>query len=211
MKPSYEFLRLAVLVIAYLLPLAVGDMAMSAVHQQQQLPAARRTQISGGVSRGGGGRLICASPHPNRNEITSFGVLSSSSSSWGQSRRSRKSRLLQARLTAAAAAASTADNEVGGHHRRVAADYAEEGGGGGGEAFWLRNKCHDGFVVVKEKTRVLAQHEGLDKFNTEIKLIKESCVAGDPKTSSLMTRLYSPSQERYICFNRKGKVRAVVS
>jgi len=44
-----------------------------------------------------------------------------------------------------------------------------------------------------------------------VKLIKESCVAGDPKTSSLMTRLYSPSQERYICFNRKGKVRAVVS
>ena len=34
-------------------------------------------------------------------------------------------------------------------------------------SFWLRNKCHDGFVVVKEKTRVLAQHEGLDRHNEE--------------------------------------------
>ena len=44
-----------------------------------------------------------------------------------------------------------------------------------------------------------------------VKLVKESCVAGDPRTSSLMTRLYSPSQDRYICFNQKGKVRAMVS
>lgn len=35
------------------------------------------------------------------------------------------------------------------------------------DAFWLRNVCHHGFVVVKEKNRVLAQHEGLNKHNVE--------------------------------------------
>ena len=34
-------------------------------------------------------------------------------------------------------------------------------------AFWLRNACQDGLVVVKEKSRVLAQHEGFGKHHFE--------------------------------------------
>ena len=34
-------------------------------------------------------------------------------------------------------------------------------------SFWLRNACHKGFVVVKEKSRVIAQQEGLNQHNEE--------------------------------------------
>ena len=36
-----------------------------------------------------------------------------------------------------------------------------------GSSFWLRNACHQGFVVVKEQSKVLAQHEGLNEHNDE--------------------------------------------
>ena len=34
-------------------------------------------------------------------------------------------------------------------------------------SFWLRNACHKGFVVVKEKSRVIAQQEGLNQHDEE--------------------------------------------
>ena len=34
-------------------------------------------------------------------------------------------------------------------------------------SFWLRNACHNGFVVIKEHKRVLAQHEGLTQQDKE--------------------------------------------
>ena len=34
-------------------------------------------------------------------------------------------------------------------------------------SFWLRNACHKGFVVVKEQSKVLAQHEGLTEHDEE--------------------------------------------
>ena len=34
-------------------------------------------------------------------------------------------------------------------------------------SFWLRNACHKGFVVVKEKSRVIAQQEGLNQHDQE--------------------------------------------
>ena len=34
-------------------------------------------------------------------------------------------------------------------------------------SFWLRNACHNGFVVIKEHKRVLAQHEGLTQQDNE--------------------------------------------
>ena len=36
-----------------------------------------------------------------------------------------------------------------------------------GSSFWLRNACHKGFVVVKEQSKVLAQHEGLSEHDNE--------------------------------------------
>ena len=36
-----------------------------------------------------------------------------------------------------------------------------------GSSFWLRNACHQGFVVVKEQSKVLAQHEGLNEHDNE--------------------------------------------
>jgi len=200
MEPSYEFLRLAVLVIVYLL-FGAADGKMSAA-------GAPGTFVSSdSISSGRRGwskskQLLTCSSRFNANETPSFGVLGTSS------RSRRKARRLSVRLnremTTNNVTATTASSGF-------AADPALSGmhGDDTRSAFWLRNKCHDGFVVVKEKNRVLAQHEGIDKFSAEVKLVKESCVSGDPKTSSLMTRLYSPSQERYICFNRKGKVRAV--
>ena len=45
-----------------------------------------------------------------------------------------------------------------------------------------------------------------------VELIKESCVDYEAKLSDrIKTRLYSPSARRYICFNRKGKIRTMVS
>ena len=34
-------------------------------------------------------------------------------------------------------------------------------------SFWLRNACHKGFVVIKEQSKVLAQHEGLNQHDEE--------------------------------------------
>ena len=37
-------------------------------------------------------------------------------------------------------------------------------------SFWLRNACHNGFVVIKEPKqpkRVLAQHEGINQHDAE--------------------------------------------
>ena len=34
-------------------------------------------------------------------------------------------------------------------------------------SFWLRNPCHKGFVVVKEQSKVIAQHEGLNQHDEE--------------------------------------------
>ena len=69
------------------------------------------------------------------------------------------------------------------------------------------NVAIDGFHILLEALTNLPSSFS----SVAVKLVKESCVAGDPRTSSLMTRLYSPSQDRYICFNQKGKVRAMVS
>ena len=38
-------------------------------------------------------------------------------------------------------------------------------------SYWLRNACHNGFVVIKENKRVLAQHQGLTQYNEEGKNI----------------------------------------
>lgn len=79
-----------------------------------------------------------------------------------------------------------------------------------GSSFWLRNACHKGFVVVKEQSKVLAQHEGLNEHNDEVELIKESCIDYRAKLSDqVKTRLYSPSARRYICFNQRGKIRTM--
>ena len=34
-------------------------------------------------------------------------------------------------------------------------------------SYWLRNACHNGFVVIKENKRVLAQHQGLTQHDEE--------------------------------------------
>ena len=34
-------------------------------------------------------------------------------------------------------------------------------------SYWLRNACHNGFVVIKENKRVLAQHQGLTQYDEE--------------------------------------------
>ena len=39
-----------------------------------------------------------------------------------------------------------------------------------GSSFWLRNACHQGFVVVKQsknQSKVVAQHEGLNEHDDE--------------------------------------------
>jgi len=80
-------------------------------------------------------------------------------------------------------------------------------------SFWLRNACHNGFVVIKEPKqpkRVLAQHEGINQHDKEVELIKESCIDEDADfydQIKIKTRLYSPSADRYICFTKKGKIR----
>ena len=34
-------------------------------------------------------------------------------------------------------------------------------------SYWLRNACHNGYVVIKENKRVLAQHQGLTQYDEE--------------------------------------------
>ena len=112
-------------------------------------------------------------------------------------------------------------------------------------SYWLRNACHNGFVVIKENKRVLAQHQGLTQHDEEgkkylmylhcsiknfknsirlkdyvnhipnhfilVELIKETCIDEDADFyDQIKTRLYSPSADRYICFNKKGKIRPMV-
>lgn len=43
-------------------------------------------------------------------------------------------------------------------------------------SFWLRNACHQGFVVIKEQSKVLAQHEGLHQHDEEGKIFSSSIV-----------------------------------
>ena len=43
-------------------------------------------------------------------------------------------------------------------------------------SFWLRNACHEGFVVIKEQSKVLAQHEGLHQHDEEGKIFSSSIV-----------------------------------
>jgi len=232
MKPSYELWRLAVLVIAILSSMVCDVMNVAAVGTERTVMSSSirsrgsndlATSLGPGAVKAWSNlaktRLTCSS-RLSQNEISSFGVLNTRGSH-SRRRGSRKLKILQARLQREEGISS---NEIDNSQDRgpftSASPFATAGAAGrladapGQDdplrtSFWLRNKCHDGFVVVKEKTRVLAQHEGLDRHNEEVKLVKESCVAGDPRTSSLMTRLYSPSQDRYICFNQKGKVRAM--
>ena len=44
-----------------------------------------------------------------------------------------------------------------------------------------------------------------------VELIKETCIDEDADFyDQIKTRLYSPSADRYICFNKKGKIRPMV-
>jgi len=200
MKPGYEFVRLAVLVIAFLW-LAMATAATAAAGKSS--------------SRIKGGRMVCSPSFQHKKLIPNAAA---GNVVGGHSRRRIRHRGTRYR---------TASNQVIDNREDAAAVGQEKSFPDHSKpSFWLRNACHDGFVVVKEKTRVLAQHEGLDKFDPEVKLVKQSCIdtgdlqrSGASRTSSatassqaeVMTRLYSPSQDRYICFNHRGRVRAVKS
>lgn len=82
------------------------------------------------------------------------------------------------------------------------------------EEFWIRNKCKDSFLSVlgdRTKARVVAHSGGrLSVHNSEVKVIKETFKCpGDGLLDPVQTRLYHPESNKYVCFNRRGRVRAV--
>ncbi|XP_059083249.1 uncharacterized protein LOC131880597 isoform X2 [Tigriopus californicus] len=82
------------------------------------------------------------------------------------------------------------------------------------EEFWIRNKCHNGFLSVLEnetKARVVAYSSGnFSQHHSAVKVIKETFKCpGDRFQGPVQTRIYHPKSNKYVCFNRRGRVRAV--
>lgn len=85
------------------------------------------------------------------------------------------------------------------------------------KSHWIRNTCFGGFVTVvsdgsgRHRSRAVARLEGISKYDTEAAFVKETCydVDAGPLSSEVITRLYHAKSRRYICFNKKGKIRTV--
>jgi len=78
------------------------------------------------------------------------------------------------------------------------------------EKFYMKNRC-EGFVTVSTKNQVILQQTGLDTSHPAAAVIKETCnPALEPGTTSRQLVRYLHQQtNKYICFDRKGRVRAV--
>jgi len=71
------------------------------------------------------------------------------------------------------------------------------------------NQCHHGYVAVLPDRRVVSLDTN-NPHNNLVELSRESCRS--PNSSPwdpIKTRLFSKSQQRYLCFNRRGRVRSV--
>eukprot|EP00095_Tigriopus_kingsejongensis_P010692 maker-scaffold261_size233860-snap-gene-1.32 protein:Tk10692 transcript:maker-scaffold261_size233860-snap-gene-1.32-mRNA-1 annotation:"centrosomal protein of 63 kda-like isoform 1" len=81
------------------------------------------------------------------------------------------------------------------------------------QEFWIRNACKEGFLAIfghRSKARVVAQLGGLTKHSPEVKFIKQTFKCpGDGIQDPVQTRLFHPDTGKYVCFNRRGRVRAV--
>lgn len=75
---------------------------------------------------------------------------------------------------------------------------------------WIRNDCHEGFLSVISDRRVVALNSKINQHDDLVQLRMESCTSKNGSLwESVRTRLYSESQKRYICFNRRGHLRSV--
>ena len=79
---------------------------------------------------------------------------------------SRENAFQRRRITNELITSNTADNILS----REGRSYESDNQINFESSFWLRNACHNGFVVIKEPKqpkRVLAQHEGINQHDKE--------------------------------------------
>jgi len=75
---------------------------------------------------------------------------------------------------------------------------------------WIRNDCTDGFLAITSDRRVATLNSQIDQHDNLVKLRSESCTSRNASLwEPVRTRLFSESQNRYICFNHRGRLRSV--
>jgi len=75
---------------------------------------------------------------------------------------------------------------------------------------WIRNDCTDGFLAITSDRRVATLNSRVDQHDNLVKLRSESCTSRNASLwEPVRTRLFSESQNRYICFNHRGRLRSV--
>jgi len=75
---------------------------------------------------------------------------------------------------------------------------------------WIRNDCTDGFLAITSDRRVATLNSQIDQHDNLVKLRSESCTSRNASLwEPVRTRLFSESQNRYICFNRRGRLKSV--
>lgn len=77
------------------------------------------------------------------------------------------------------------------------------------ESIWLMNQCHHGYVAVLPDRRVVSL-DANEPNNKLVEFSRESCRSPNSGPwDPIKTRLFSKSQQRYLCFNRRGRLRSV--
>lgn len=78
------------------------------------------------------------------------------------------------------------------------------------DPIWIRNDCTDGFLAIISDRRVVTLNSRVDQHDNLVQLRSESCTSRNASLwEPVRTRLFSESQNRYICFNRRGRLRSV--
>jgi len=78
------------------------------------------------------------------------------------------------------------------------------------DPIWIRNDCTDGFLAIISDRRVVTLNSRVDQHDNLVQLRSESCTSRNASLwEPVRTRLFSESQNRYICFNHRGRLRSV--
>lgn len=97
------------------------------------------------------------------------------------------------------------------HQTKPSKPNSSSGGGGGGtciaksDSYYVRNRC-EGFLTVNKDRRVLIQKEGLNISHPAAEIVKETC---SETVGRQVVRYRHQLSNTYICFNKKGMVKAV--
>ena len=78
------------------------------------------------------------------------------------------------------------------------------------QSVWMRNQCQERLVATHGKRCVFAK-SGLSQNHTKTEIVKEACDDPSSNHGQVLTRLFLPSIQKYICFDKCGRLRPKVS